>query len=328
LDFIRAVQVFVRVADAGSFIRAAEQLDASNAAVTRQVAALEKHVGARLLHRTTRRISLTSSGEAFLEKARQILADVAEAESIAGERRADPAGMLRLSAPLSFGIAHLSRLLPAFRARYPKLRLDIDLSDRVVDLVVDGVDVALRIARQPSENLVARRIAPVRLVLCAAPLYLERRGTPKHPSELAQHDTLSYSYLSAGDTWQFSRTGETVAVRIDPAVHATNGELLRELALAGGGVILQPSFIVGSDLMRGTLVHVLPEWKMHELALYAVYLSARHLSPKVRAFIDYLVESIGPEPYWESWKPTASAGITRGKPAKSLPRRPRGGGAT
>jgi DNA-binding transcriptional LysR family regulator len=328
LDFIHAAQVFVRVADAGSFIRAAEQLDASNAAVTRQVAALEKHLGARLLHRTTRRISLTSSGEAFLEKARQILAYVAEAESLAGERRAQPAGTLRLSAPLSFGMAHLSRLLPAFRARYPKLRLDIDLSDRVVDLVADGVDVALRITRQPSENLVARRIAPVRLALCAAPLYLDRRGAPKHPSELAQHDTLSYSYLSAGDTWQFSRAGETVAVRIDPAVHATNGELLRELALAGGGIILQPSFIVGSDLMRGTLAPVLPEWKMHELALYAVYLSARHLSPKVRAFIDYLVESIGPEPYWENWKARTSARIARGKPAKSRPRDARGRRAT
>jgi len=312
MDLVRALQAFVRVVDAGSFIRAAEQLDTSNAAVTRQVAALEKHLGARLLNRTTRKISLTSSGQAFVEKARQILHDIAEAESIAGEHRATVAGVLRLSAPLSFGIAHLSRLLPGFRSRYPKLRLDIDLSDRVVDLVAEGVDVALRIAREPSPHLVARRIAPVRLVLCASPLYLKRRGLPKHPAELAQHETFSYSYLAAGDSWQFFREGgESVTVLTQPSVHATNGELLRELALTGGGIILQPTFIVGGDLMRGSLVPLLEEWKTLELSLYAVYLSQRQLSAKVRVLIDYLVESIGEEPYWETWKSERSAAITK-----------------
>jgi DNA-binding transcriptional LysR family regulator len=305
MDFVHAVRVFVRVADAGSFVRAAEQLDTSNAAVTRQVAGLEEHLGARLLHRTTRKISLTSVGEVFIEKARQILADIAETESIAGGRRAEPVGTLRVSAPLSFGIAHLSRLLPAFRNRYPKLRLDIDLSDRMVDLVADGIDVALRIARQPSDNLVARAIAPVRLVLCASPMYLKKHGTPQSPEELADHETLSYSYLSAGDSWEFVREGDASAiVHIRPAVHANNGELLRELAVTGGGIILQPSFIVGGDLTRGSLVPLLAEWKTAELTLYAVYLSQRQLPPKVRVFIDYLVESIGKEPYWENWNPT------------------------
>ncbi|HZS69914.1 MAG TPA: LysR substrate-binding domain-containing protein [Burkholderiales bacterium] len=304
MDFIHALRVFVRVVDAGSFVRAAEQLDTSNAAVTRQVAALEKHLGARLLNRTTRKISLTSSGEAFVDKARRILEEIAEAESIAGERRTAPAGVLRVSAPLSFGVGHLSRLLPGFRARYPKVRLDIDLTDRVADLAAEGIDVALRIAREPRRNLVARPIACVRLVVCASPIYLKRRGTPAHPSELAQHETLSYSYLSAGDVWELQRPGEEpVKVQIRPSVHATNGDLLRELALAGGGIILQPSFIVGADLMRGTLVPLLTDWKALELTLYAVYLSQRQLSPRVRAFIDYLVESIGAEPYWENWKP-------------------------
>lgn len=303
MDFVRALQVLVRVVDARSFIRAADQLDTSNAAVTRQVAALEKHLGTRLLNRTTRKISLTSSGEAFMEKARQILEQVADAESVAGERDGGPGGILRLSAPLSFGIAHLSRLLPGFRARYPKLRLDIDLSDRLVDLAGEGVDVALRIAREPSPNLVARRIATVRLVLCASPIYLRKHGTPKHPAELADHETFSYTYLSAGDSWRFFREGGASAtVRIRPSVHATNGELLRELALAGGGIILQPTFIVGGDLMRGSLVPLLPEWRLLELSLYAVYLSRRQLATKVRVFIDYLLESIGEEPYWETWK--------------------------
>jgi len=318
MDFVRALQAFVRVVDAGSFIRAAGQLDTSNAAVTRQVAALERHLNVRLLNRTTRKLSLTSSGQAFVEKARQILDEIVEAEAIAGERRAAVAGVLRLSAPLSFGIAHLSRLLPGFRSRHPKLRLDIDLSDRVVDLVAEGIDVALRIAREPSPNLVARRLAPVRLVLCASPLYLEKRGIPRHPGELAEHETFSYSYLYMGDSWRFVREGgEPVSVRIQPSVYATNGDLLRELALAGGGIILQPTFIVGGDLMRGSLVPVLPEWKAVPLSLYAVYLSQRQLSAKVRVFIDYLVESIGEEPYWENWRSERDAGT-----AATLKRKP------
>jgi DNA-binding transcriptional LysR family regulator len=145
----------------------------------------------------------------------------------------------------------------------------------------------------------------VNFVACASPAYLKRRGSPDHPSELAQHETFSYSYLSAGDTWQFlGPSGESVAVLINPSVHATNGELLRELALTAGGIILQPSFIVGGDLARGTLVPLLPDWKTPALNLYAVYLSHRHLSPKVRAFIDYVVESVGEEPYWEKWRST------------------------
>jgi DNA-binding transcriptional LysR family regulator len=307
MDFVRSLRTLVRVVDAGSFIRAAGQLDTSNAAVTRQVAALEKHLGARLLHRTTRKISLTSSGEAFIEKARQILDHVAEAESLASNGRAEPSGVLRLSAPLTFGVAHLSRLLPTFRSRYPKLRLDIDLSDRTVDLVVEGIDVALRITREPSPHLVARQIARLGFTLCASPMYLKKRGMPKHPSELSRHETLAYSYLAGGDFWQFSREGGApVTVQIQPAVHATNGQLLRELALSGGGIIMEPTMHVASDLMRGTLVPLLPEWQAPGLTLYAVYLSQRQLAPKVRAFIDYLIDAIGPDPYWENWKKAPS----------------------
>ena len=303
VDLLYAMRVFVRVVDAGSFVRAAEQLNTSNAAVTRQVASLEKHLGVRLLHRTTRKISLTSPGHAFAEKARQILSDVSEVESVGLDKNASFSGVLRISAPLSFGIAHLSRLLPAFRVRYPKLRLDVDLSDRLVDLVADGVDLALRICREPSANLVARRIAPVRLLLCASPAYLKKQGVPKHPRDLAGHETFSYSYLADGDGWVFSRRGgESVTVRIEPSVYSTNGELLRELAVAGGGIILQPTFIVGRELMQGTLVPVLEEWHTTERSLYAVYLTHRQLPPKVRVFIDYLVERIGEEPYWENWK--------------------------
>jgi DNA-binding transcriptional LysR family regulator len=317
MDLVRAMQAYVRVVEAGSFIRAADQLDTSNAAVTRQVAALERHLGSRLLNRTTRRQSLTDTGQAFLERARQILADIADAEAQAASQAVKPTGVLRISAPLSFGVMHLSRLLPAFRQRYPQLRLDVDLSDRVVDLANEGVDVAVRIASDPGETLVARRIAPVRMVLCASPMYLQAHGAPAHPSELGDHETMSYTYLASGEEWPFTRGRETVRAKIHPSVRATNGEILRELALAGGGIVLQPSFIVGAELMRGTLVQLLREWQAPELSLYAVYLSRRQLSAKVRVFIDYLIESVGGEaPYWEAWQMSV-----RKAPAKSAARR-------
>lgn len=300
MDVIHGMRVLVKVVDLGSFARAAEALDTSTAAVSRQVAALEAHLGTRLLNRSTRRLSLTDAGADFCERSRAILVDVAEAEALAGLQSTQPVGLLRVTAPLSFGVRHLSRLLPAFRRRYPQLKLDLDLTDRVVDLVNEGVDVALRIAQQLSGNLIARRLAPVGMVVCASPAYLKRRGTPRSPAELNRHETLSFSYLWAGDDWSFTDAqGEVTQVRVQPSVHATNGDVLRELAVAGEGIVLQPTFIVGEELARGALVPLLTEWKTFELNLYAVYLSRRNLSLKVRAFVDYLVESTGERPYWD-----------------------------
>lgn len=297
MDFVRSLRTFMRVAESGSFALAAEQLETSGAAVSRQIAALEEHLQARLLNRTTRKVSLTSSGQAFVEKARHILQAIEEAESFAGERPEAISGVLRLAAPLSFGLAHLAPLLSGFRQRHPKLKLDVDLSDRTMDLTAHGFDLALRIAREPSPQLVARRIAPVRLALCASPGYLQARGTPTHPQELAQHETLSYSFLASGETWVFSDgQGDAVNVRISPSVSATNGDVLRDLAVAGAGIVLQPTFIVDGALARGALVRLLPQWQAPELHLYAVYLTQRQLSAKVRAFVDYLVESMGEPP--------------------------------
>ncbi|MCM5557508.1 LysR family transcriptional regulator [Pleomorphomonas sp. JP5] len=294
MDIIRGMEAFTALAGAGSFVAVADKLGTSTAAVSRQIAALEAHLGARLVHRTTRRLSLTEAGAQFLERAEQILADLAEAEAAVGREAVTPAGLLRVSAPLSFGISVLAALLPEFHRRFPDLRLDIDLSDRVVDLAHDGIDVAIRIAQAPSPNLIARRIAPIPIVTCAAPDYLAAHGHPNHPADLAAHETLSYSYLSSGDTWTFrTAAGDTAAVRVRPSVHATNGDLLRRLAVEGGGVIVQPGFIVENDLAAGRLVQVLPEWSLGAFALYAVYLSRRQLSAKVRVFIDYLVEALG-----------------------------------
>lgn len=294
MDLFRAMQTFVTVVDCGSFIAAAEQLDTSNAAISRQVAMLEDHFGVRLLHRTTRRLSLSEPGQALYERAQQILSDVGEVEAIVGQHTARPSGVLRISAPLSFGIHTLAHLLPAFRERYPQLRLDIDLTDRVVDLVHDGMDVALRIARSPSPNLIARKIAPIEMIICAAPSYLAKRGSPATPQALSDHQVLSYSYLSSGDNWALlGPGGEEAMVRVNPCIHATNGDLLRELALAGDGIIVQPDFIVARDIERGALVPVLQDWHMGDFNLYAVYLSRKFLPVKVRVFIDYLLQTIG-----------------------------------
>lgn len=300
MDIVQGMRVLIAVLDAGTFASAAEALDTSTAAVSRQVAALEAHLGTRLLNRTTRRISVTEAGLEFAERSRAILADLAEAEAAAGLHAAQPTGLLKITAPLSFGITHLSRMLPAFRQRYPMLKLDLDLTDRVIDLVNERVDVALRIAREPGPTLVARRLARVGMVLCASPAYLKRHGTPRKPEDLANHRTLSFSYLWSGDDWTFEDAkGAVTTVRVNPDVHATNGDVLRELAVAGEGIILTPTFVGGPDLASGALVPLLPEWKATEFSLYAVYLSRKNLPLKVRAFVDYLVEAIGPQPYWE-----------------------------
>jgi DNA-binding transcriptional LysR family regulator len=299
MDFVNGLRTFMRVVEAGSFSQAAEQLSTSSAAVTRQVAALEKHLEVRLLNRTTRKLSLTSSGEVFLVRARHLLNEIDDAENFARDKPKSVSGTLRLTVPMSFGLAQLAPVLSGFRKKHPGLRLDLDLSDRVLDLAASGFDVALRIAREPSPQLIARRIAPVPLVLCASPSYLQRRGVPRHPAELTEHETLSYSYLEWGQTWPLmDSTGQTVNVRIEPLVSATNGEVLRDLAVTGEGIILQPAFIVQRDLEQGRLVPVLPDWKVPELSLFAIYLSHRQLSAKVRAFVDYLVETIGENPQW------------------------------
>lgn len=320
MDFVNGLRTFLRVVEAGSFSQAAEQLSTSSAAVTRQVAALERYLEVRLLNRTTRKLSLTSSGAAFLPKARHLLDEVDDAVNFARDKPKDVSGTLRLTAPMSFGLTQLAPVLSGFRKLNPRLRLDVDLSDRVLDLAASGFDVALRIAHEPSELLIARRIASVPLVLCASPSYLRRRGAPQHPAELSQHETLSYSYLAWGQTWPLMDSKkQTVNVRIEPLVSATNGDVLRDLAVTGEGIILQPAFIVWRDLEQGTLVPVLPEWKAPELSLFAIYLSHRQLSAKVRAFVDYLVETIGEALQWGV--------VQNGKPVKSGPAGRRSGGS-
>lgn len=297
MDRFQEMRVFVAVVEAGSFTAAAERLGMSKAAASRQVADLEGRLGVRLLQRTTRRLSATAEGEVFHARCRELLDRLEEAEAEAGSGSAQAVGLLRANVPLSFGVLHLAPLWPALLGRHPGLALDVTLSDRVADLVEEGYDLAVRIGQLPASSLVSRRLASTRLVLCAAPAYLEARGAPRRPAELAHHDVIAYSLFSAGDHWSFSGPGGEETVRVRPRMRANNGDTCRAAALAGQGIILQPSFMVGADLAQGTLREPMPEWRSLELGIYAVYPSRRYLAPKVRAAIDFLVEAFAAPPW-------------------------------
>lgn len=289
MDRFLEMQTFNAVVEAGSFVKAADALAMSKAAVSRYIVDMETRLGVRLLHRTTRRLSLTDDGQIFYVRSKELLAELAEAEDEITSRSDAASGLLRVNAPFTFGVLHLAPLWGAFRAQHPKVKLDVTLADRLVDLVDEGYDVAIRIANLENSSLVSKRLATTRMVLCASPQYLKLHGTPKHPGELADHAVISYSYWSTKDEWHF--TGpllEAVSVKTNPCIHTNNGDTCRAAALAGQGIILQPSFLVGDDLAAGTLVELMPEFRSLELGIYAVYPTRKHVSPKVRALLDFL----------------------------------------
>ncbi len=289
MDRFQEMSSFVAVVDAGSFVAAAEATGLSKAAVSRHVADLERRLAVRLLHRTTRRLSLTDDGQQFLVRAKDLLATLDEAESEISSRSGEASGLLRINVPLTFGILHLAPLWGRFAALHPKVTLDISLSDRVVDLVDEGYDLAVRITNLPTSQLVSRQIASTRMVLCASPNYLARHGRPRHPAELAQHAVVSYSYWSSRDEWAFSSPeGEPIAVRIHARIHANNGDTCRAAALDHQGIVLQPDFLVAQDLARGTLVELMPEFQAMTIGIHVVYPTRKHLPVKTRRMVDFL----------------------------------------
>ena len=293
MDTLDAMRVFVAVAERSGFSAAADALDRSTANITRQVAALEQRLGTRLLNRTTRRVSLTSAGTAYYQRCLQLLADLDDLEATVGAQALAPSGLLRVNAPVSFGIVQLAALLPGFRARFPQVELDLSLSDRLVDMVEEGFDVALRITRQPAPTLIARQLGTVRLVPCAAPADLARAGTPQHPADLAGHECLLYHYAPTGDDVRFHGPDGDIDVRLRGGLRANNGHVLSAAAVAGQGVVIQPDFLADEHIAAGRLVRILPDYHLADIGIYAVYTSRSHLAPKVRSFIDYLVEHIG-----------------------------------
>ena len=290
MDRFLEMQTFNAVVDAGSFVKAAEALNMSKAAVSRYLVDMEARLGVRLLHRTTRRLSLTDEGQVFYGRSKELLAELAEAEEEISSRSHAASGLLRINAPFTFGVLHLAPLWGAFRSLHPKVKLDVTLSDRLVDLVEEGYDVAIRIARLDNSTLISKRLASTRMVLCASPQYLALHGTLQEPADLAQHAVISYSYWSTRDEWHFDGPQGPVSVKTQPCIHTNSGDTCRAAALAHQGVILQPSFLVGPDLVAGTLVELLPQYRSIELGIYAVYPTRKHVSQKVRALIEFLAE--------------------------------------
>ena len=291
------MRTFSSVVEAGSFVGAADALGLSKTAVSRYVGELEQRLEVRLLHRTTRKLSLTQDGEIFYARCKELLGGIEEAEAEVGSRTGEATGLLKVTVPVSFGVLHLAEVWGAFKARHPKVTLDVTVSDRVADLVEDGFDLAIRIARMPDSSLVSRRLGSTRVVLCASPTYLQSAGTPRHPRDLAQHAVLAYSHWSDRDEWVFEGPEGTVSVRTQPVIRSNNGDVCRAGALQHQGIILQPTFLVGRDLAAGTLVELMPAYRSIELGIHAVYASRRHVAPKVRMLIDLLVAWFR-EPRW------------------------------
>lgn len=292
MDRFEQMRVFAAVVDAGSFVGASAALAVSKAAVSRHVAELESRLGVRLLHRTTRKLSLTAEGEAFHARCKDLLASVEEAEAEITSASGEASGVLRVNVPFSFGLLHLAPLWVEFMALHPKLRLDVTLADRVVDLVDEGFDLAVRIARLPSSSLVSRKLTSTRMVLCASPTYLREHGTPTHPSQLAQHEVLAYSLFSMGENWEFTGPEGPVAVKVQPRMRSNSGDTNRVAALRHSGIVLQPSFLVGPDLIAGSLVELMPAYRSIELGVFAVYPSRKFVAAKVRLLIDFLADAL------------------------------------
>ena len=297
MDKFQEMRVFAGVVDAGSFVGAADALGMSKAAVSRHVSDLEQRLGVRLMQRTTRKLSLTQEGEVFLARCRDILASIEESEAELSTRAASASGLLKVSVPVSFATRHLAPLWSDFLAAHPRLTLDVHLADRVVDLVDEGFDLAVRIARLPDSSLVSRKLAATRLVLCAAPSYLRRRGTPMHPDDLAAHDVIGYSLLSTPGQWLLQGPDGPVTVKTRPRLWTNNGDTSVAAAVRGAGIDLQPTFLISDELADGRLVQVLPAWQAVELGIYAVYPSRKFVLPKVRALVNFLAASFADAPW-------------------------------
>ena len=290
MDQLGGMRVFCAVAELGSFTAAAQRLGMAKSMVTKHVAALEDRLGVRLLNRTTRRLSRTEAGQAYYERCRELLAEIDALDASVGALIETPRGTLRVTTPVSFGVHYLGGALASFMEHYSQVRVDLEMSDRLIDLVDEGVDVAVRIARLGDSSLVARQVSATRVVACAAPAYLAAHGTPRAAADLAGHRCLAYAYTSGGDDWKAAGPGGPVTIRVAWSMRANNADVLRTAALRAAGISLLPTFLVGQDLAAGHLVEVLPDHDFGRLGIHAVYPHRRHLSAKVQAFVQHLLQ--------------------------------------
>jgi len=293
------VLAFVRVAETGAFARAAERMDISKSILSRRVARLEQQLGAKLLTRTAQGAQPTDIGQAYYARASNILAELEAAQEIVADAVTQIAGPIRITAPLSFGTQHLAPALADFARAHPKVELDVSLNDRTVDLLGGGFDMAVRIGNLPDSALIARKIAPVRGVVVASPSYLDARGRPSHPRELADHDLLFYANIPTYEQWRFRIGNRWEHVKGHARFRADNGEMLREAACAGLGIVILPSFIASSAIRAGGFEIILREYPLEEIGLHLVMPPGRAATARIRALIDFLSQRFGPEPSWD-----------------------------
>ncbi len=298
MDQLAAMRTFVRVAEAGSFAAVAARLDVARSVVTRQVAALEERLGTKLIARSTRRLALTAAGEAYLEKCREILALVEEAEGDLSEARRELRGRIRLSVPLSLGLRYLSAMICDFTSTHPQVSLELDFSDRRIDLIAEGMDLALRVTAQLEDTVVARRIGTCRSAVIASPDYLARHGRPRHPRDLSEHQCFGY-VPALRSNWPFFIKKKLTWVPTEGRIQANNGDALLDAAIRGLGITYQPTFIAAEALRAGQVVSILEDYPPIEMGLYAIFPGGRYLPHRVRALVDFLAARIGDRPAWD-----------------------------
>jgi DNA-binding transcriptional LysR family regulator len=292
LPDLQSWAIFAKVAETGSFAGAAGEFGISGATVSKALQRLEARIGERLIHRTSRRFALTETGRVLAVRAARILAESEAAEAEAQDKSAAPRGRVRLAAPMSFGLRHVAPALPAFLAAYPEVSVDLQLDDRIVDLVAQGIDIAVRIADLPDSSLVARRLCPVRRWVVGAPAYFARHGTPQRPRDLERHACLGYSYLATGERWHFTNAeGVEEAVTVSGPLSATNAEALEGALLAGIGIALQPDFLAWEALRAGRLVAVLVGWNPPPGALNVLMPPGRPRASRVAVLLDFLIRN-------------------------------------
>ncbi len=296
-----AIPVFVAVVENGGFTAAARTLGISKSAVSKRINQLEAHLGVRLLHRTTRKLSLTEAGERYFAHATQALAAANQAEDAVAELQGEPQGQLRISSPMSFGRLHVAPMIPKLLKRYPKLKIDLVMDDRRVDLVAEGFDTAIRAGNLPDSTLIARKLEPVHQVLCASPDYIDRYDRPGTPAELSGHNCVLYSYSSDADKWTLIGEGGPVTVTVSGSYKVNNSEALLEALREGVGIGRLPTFVAGPDLKTGRLVKLFESYRIPEFTLYAVFPEREYLPAKLRVFLDFAIEYFGgDEPYWDA----------------------------
>lgn len=303
MDDLQRMVVFARVVEARSFSEAARRMGLTKSSVSKAVTQLERSLGVRLLHRTTRAMSVTEAGAAFYEHCARIIEEHDQAQLAVGRFHTVPRGLLRVSTSVAFGTLHIAPALPEFLARYPEVRIDMVIGDRFVDLAEERFDVAIRIAKELPPNVVARRLAPVNRKIVATPAYFARRGVPRTPADLERHNCLTYTHFHPHDTWRLRGPDGDIAIPISGNLRLNDDEALSAAVLGGLGVALLPTFLIGRELQEGKLRAVLSEYVPSERHIHAVYLPTRHLPAKVRAFIDFLVERFSPRPYWDRVAP-------------------------